>query len=329
MKRVGAVLLLIFGLLSVSACGAVRDNSIKTVESARLAPPKSCVDQGDTDKDGVGDRCDECPGTPENVMVDAYGCPIPLYITLTIAYHGSRIEKDPSNQPTLDRLGSLVKANSHSKVRIEGHTDSYGPAGWRNRRSQIRAEGIKNYLVRKVGAPADRVDAVGMGGKVPLVSNDTEYGRRRNHRVKISLTGYYQRRAAQKAKAAPPAAYVIQFGLNRTDLDLKKEAQLREMARHLKENPGTVADIAGYTDTKGPEELNLEISRQRAEKVKRILAREHGIDEGRLLAIGYGEKNPVADNSTLEGRRKNRRVAVRIISPEGIRLGMSGHNLKR
>jgi outer membrane protein OmpA-like peptidoglycan-associated protein len=59
---------------------------------------------------------------------------------------------------------------------------------------------------------------------------------------------------------------------------------------------------------------NLRISQLRAETVGRFLA-EQGVETHRLQAIGMGTARPIADNATVEGRRQNRRVVVRLLDP--------------
>jgi OOP family OmpA-OmpF porin len=66
--------------------------------------------------------------------------------------------------------------------------------------------------------------------------------------------------------------------------------------------------IEGHTDSIGPAEYNMRLSERRAESVKDYLTDKLDIDASRLDTKGYGESRPVADNSTKEGRQKNRRV---------------------
>jgi OmpA-OmpF porin, OOP family len=70
-------------------------------------------------------------------------------------------------------------------------------------------------------------------------------------------------------------------------------------------------EIAGHTDSVGPEAYNQLLSEKRAEAVKAYLV-EHGIAAGRISVVGYGEAEPRDSNDTVEGRRKNRRVEIRI-----------------
>jgi OOP family OmpA-OmpF porin len=68
--------------------------------------------------------------------------------------------------------------------------------------------------------------------------------------------------------------------------------------------------IEGHTDNIGGAQFNLELSRKRAEAVKRWLVDKAGIGEVRLTTVGYGLSRPIADNSMDEGRAKNRRVEL-------------------
>ncbi len=71
--------------------------------------------------------------------------------------------------------------------------------------------------------------------------------------------------------------------------------------------PSVTVVVVGHTDDRGSDEYNLELSVQRAEAVKRWLT-DRGIDGARLTVVGKGEAEPIADNSTSEGQRLNRRI---------------------
>jgi OOP family OmpA-OmpF porin len=73
-------------------------------------------------------------------------------------------------------------------------------------------------------------------------------------------------------------------------------------------------DIRGYTDSTGPSEFNHKLSEQRANSVKNYLE-SHGTPSGILVAQGFGEENPIADNKTAKGRAENRRVTVQFLAP--------------
>jgi len=88
------------------------------------------------------------------------------------------------------------------------------------------------------------------------------------------------------------------------------ETVLSQIAKVLQENPKLELIIEGHTDNVGGAQFNLELSRKRAEAVKRWLVDKVGISEVRLTTVGYGLSRPIADNSTEEGRAKNRRVEL-------------------
>ncbi|HKL38564.1 MAG TPA: OmpA family protein, partial [Bacteroidales bacterium] len=112
----------------------------------------------------------------------------------------------------------------------------------------------------------------------------------------------------------------IFFEYARARLTETSRGELGQISRFLKENDTLHVEIAGHTDSIGTEEANRQLSRDRAEAVRAFLV-ESGIDPGRIQAKGYGESKPVADNSTEEGRQKNRRVVFTIIRSGDSGLG--------
>ena len=85
---------------------------------------------------------------------------------------------------------------------------------------------------------------------------------------------------------------------------------LRELASALKEHEGKpVIKVEGYTDSTGSKTSNQRLSQDRADTVRQFLVQE-GVPADTVTAIGFGESNPVASNSTAEGRASNRRVEI-------------------
>lgn len=99
----------------------------------------------------------------------------------------------------------------------------------------------------------------------------------------------------------------ILFAVNKADLKADLKTSLAKVAGILSVYQQFNVSIEGNTDNTGSEEHNMKLSQQRADNVKAFLV-EQGIDEGRLTAKGLGMSMPIADNSTKEGRQKNRRV---------------------
>ena len=71
-------------------------------------------------------------------------------------------------------------------------------------------------------------------------------------------------------------------------------------------------EIAGHTDNNGSELANQLLSENRAKSVKSYLVK-NGIDKLRINCVGYGEKQPIANNNSKQGREKNRRIEIRIL----------------
>jgi outer membrane protein OmpA-like peptidoglycan-associated protein len=82
----------------------------------------------------------------------------------------------------------------------------------------------------------------------------------------------------------------------------------------LSENKPVFLEIQGHTDSSGDESWNLLLGERRAERVRRYLNTQHGIPLHRMSVISYGESKPVSDNGDREGRAKNRRVEVHVLS---------------
>ncbi len=106
----------------------------------------------------------------------------------------------------------------------------------------------------------------------------------------------------------------IEFATGRSTILAKSYPILDEVVRLVKVNPDIAhLDIEGHTDNKGSDDLNEKLSNERAHAVMKYMV-EHGIEESRLSAAGYGPKRPIADNNTADGRQRNRRVEFHIVS---------------
>jgi len=99
------------------------------------------------------------------------------------------------------------------------------------------------------------------------------------------------------------------FNTGAATLQPSSQDQLQNMANILKAYPNIHVKIGGYTDNTGDPAANQKLSSDRAYNVRSELIRL-GVPESQLTSEGYGEQHPVADNSTEEGRAKNRRIAI-------------------
>lgn len=101
----------------------------------------------------------------------------------------------------------------------------------------------------------------------------------------------------------------LSFDTGRADVKPNMRPILDQFANGLAGQPNTEVRIVGHTDSTGSDALNERLSLERAEATKRYLA-ERGVDPRRIMVAGRGEHEPVADNSTAEGRARNRRVEI-------------------
>ena len=108
----------------------------------------------------------------------------------------------------------------------------------------------------------------------------------------------------------------ILFATNKADLNAESKASLTQFAQVLKENSDMDIAIFGHTDNTGTDAVNNPLSKNRAQSVSKFL-KAQGVAASQIKTIdGQGSKNPVADNSTAEGRKQNRRVEVYMYASE-------------
>jgi outer membrane protein OmpA-like peptidoglycan-associated protein len=101
----------------------------------------------------------------------------------------------------------------------------------------------------------------------------------------------------------------VTFATNSSDVKANFFGVLNSVALVLKEYEKTVIEVAGHTDSSGADSYNQSLSERRARSVGHYL-NSQGIDQMRLITIGYGESRPIADNESSNGRQQNRRVEL-------------------
>jgi len=105
----------------------------------------------------------------------------------------------------------------------------------------------------------------------------------------------------------------VSFAQSSSDITIEAAYELNRLATWLKRNSNVRIRLEGHTDNQGKSDLNVKLSQERVDNVKAYLIQK-GIAASRLECIGYGGEYPVADNSTEETRKLNRRVEFEIIS---------------
>lgn len=104
--------------------------------------------------------------------------------------------------------------------------------------------------------------------------------------------------------------YGILFDVGKASLTAESTQAIGELGSYLKSNSGVAIYIVGHTDNVGEYQMNIKLSKSRAEAVKNELISKYSIDGNRLVAEGIGQLSPVSTNETEEGRQLNRRVEI-------------------
>lgn len=119
----------------------------------------------------------------------------------------------------------------------------------------------------------------------------------------------------------------ILFPVNSAELSAAAKRDVEKLATTLKDYDGTNVIIEGHTDNTGSYELNQKLSERRAEAVA-AYARSLGVEGTRLQAKGYSYDQPIADNSTAQGRQENRRVEIIIVANEELKQAAESGEIK-
>jgi OOP family OmpA-OmpF porin len=234
----------------------------------------------DTDGDGVTDEMDKCPGTPAGTAVDSSGCPLPQ------DDDGDGVTNDIDKCPGTP-AGARVDA---SGCELDSDGDGVGdsrdqcpntPAGAKVDEKGCEldtdGDGVVDSQDKCPDTPkGDRVDAVGCSFK-----------------EEIKLPG-------------------VVFETGKADLKPESLPVLDGAIATLKRYPDINVEVAGHTDSRGSDALNLDLSARRAATVLKYL-QDGGVSNA-MTSRGYGERQPVASNNTDDGRQQNRRVVLRVLN---------------
>ena len=186
-----STLLLLATSIALAGCQTI------TTAPSKVIPQHETIrtiqaDIPDSDGDGVSDELDQCPGTPENVVVDDRGCPFTLMgVGLKMEYRAF-FDKDsseilPKYQAELDNVGMKMQEYKTATIRIEGHNSrtevDSASINRANPLAQARANNVKDYLISKYNIDPERITAVEYGARRPIAPSDSEEGNMMNRRV--------------------------------------------------------------------------------------------------------------------------------------------------
>jgi len=108
----------------------------------------------------------------------------------------------------------------------------------------------------------------------------------------------------------------VTFELNSATLAASSQRVLDDVADGLRKHPRLRVELQGHTDSSGSDQYNMRLSQKRAESVKNYLLQQ-GVPSTQLISKGYGESQPIADNTSAEGRAHNRRVVMNVLDNPG------------
>ncbi len=231
----------------------------------------------DTDGDGVADTMDRCPGTPAGTQVDAYGC------ELDSDGDGVKDSKDecpgtPAGT-AVDARGCPLDSDGDGVTDDKDecpNTVAGATVDERGCEVDSDGDGVVDRLDECPGTPAGTpVDNKG-----------------------CPVEGDYVLKG-------------VNFESNSDQLRAGSAAVLNEVVDTLKKYPDISFVVEGHTDSDGSAEYNAGLSERRAQTVYDYLA-SNGIAEDRMSVRGYGESQPIADNSTAAGKAQNRRVVLSV-----------------
>ncbi|MDQ2718715.1 MAG: OmpA family protein [Bacteroidota bacterium] len=231
----------------------------------------------DRDGDGVPDSIDRCPDTPG--LVSLKGCP----------------DRDGDEIADIDDKCPDVPGLARYQGCPIPDTDGDGINDEEDKCPNVK--GVARYQ----GCPIPDTDGDGVNDEEDKCP--TEPGPASNFGCPVIDVIVVEK--------VNKAAKNIFFATGSAKLLPKSYKSLKDVAQILKEKPSYKIDVDGYTDITGKADKNQVLSENRAGSVKKYLI-SNGVDETRITSKGHGINDPVADNKTIAGRAKNRRVEMKL-----------------
>lgn len=293
-------------------CGVLASNAVDATTlnavGIRLGVKIPCPRLRDDDNDGVLDKFDKCLGTPANVAVDSFGCPLDTDKDSVPDY----LDKCPGTPKgvQVDSVGCPIDSdgdgiadiydlcpNTPDSIEVDAHgcpVDSDG-------------DGVADYLDKCPDTPDEaQVDTSGCpvdtdGDGIPdyLDNCPNVKGSAKNNGCPIV--------SAKNKAVLKKAVHGIQFETNNAVIKTSSYPILNKVVTMMKKNPSYKLHISGHTDNVGKPAQNMKLSKERAAAVVKYLTKK-GIKSSRLRSDGFGGTKPVASNKTEKGKAMNRRV---------------------
>ena len=259
----------------------------------------------DTDLDGVRDRDDLCSGTPAGAIVDASGCP-----------------SDGDNDGVLDGLDYCPDTPAGATIDASGcpsDSDGDGVLDGLDQCPDTPADAI----IDASGCPSDSdgdgiLDGIDQCPDTPSHLQTDEFG------CPIAIT----ETETELLDTGMIRTSQVTFDSGSDILQTKSFDELNKIGGTLINWPELRVEIGGHTDSQGSESLNQALSEKRAQAVLDYMnAQFPEINSSQYSVIGYGESLPVADNTSAEGRARNRRVEFKVLNAETIKRVIESQKL--
>ncbi|HDS05729.1 MAG TPA: OmpA family protein [Deltaproteobacteria bacterium] len=157
--------------------------------------------------------------------------------------------------------------------------------------------GLKFFMTENMAIRADVRHVIAIGSAY----NDLE--------ATLGLAFYFGgKKDAAKQVFDEKVRLNVEFDFDKADIRPRYHDELKKVGDFMNQYPDVNMALEGHTDSIGTDEYNQRLSERRVESVKNYIVDKFNIDGKRIEATGYGESRPIADNSTDEGRQRNRRV---------------------
>ncbi len=303
----GMGILLPFGLLLlfVAACGPSQkemmakdqmDRTKKAYAEAKASPNVEAYAPMELQEAGKAVQAAENAKKTEDILQLGYLAERKTQVAVTVA-DGKVAERD------IDKL-NVEKAQMNA------------------RKQTLEAERAKRETERAMGeAERARMAAAADVERAAIAKRQADAEAAKAAKAKAESDKLMKELASLKAQQTERGIVLtigdVLFATGKADLSASAKKSVGTLAEFLQKNPNRNVLIEGHTDSVGADDYNLALSQRRADSVKDDLL-ENAIYAGRITAVGYGKKFPVASNDTKAGKAQNRRVDVVILN-EGVK----------